>query len=394
MSWKDKIENGVFKITTGDGKVFKPLYRPGRVSKDYNTTSYNFIGREGTLVDRKKPQSGKYPLSFWFQGEDHVEETEAFMKSADDPRAWEVQHPLYGNINGQPINIEKNDSNLGLTEITVEFWESISVDYPDEEISVRDQIYAQASNVKAAGVKSFSSATPDTGNISIMKQGVTSTRGSFIDLATEQSVAFENAYTTAIKAADKLLSAQDSAIRAQHSVISLPAQFTTPVQRRISAFEDAIGKIPKEDKYYYESQAAAGIASACECAVTGEYITRTEIELVVEVISGVYDEYLKILDENKVGFYEIEKTWNADPVLQQELKSLMTYTVANLQVLAFEALQERTVYTDKESNLIVLCHRYMGVPTDENLERFRKINNIKNEELFKVNKDRKIKYFA
>ena len=66
MSWKDKIENGVFKITTGDGKVYKPLWKPGESSKEYNTTAHNFINLEGTLVDRKKPQSSKYPLTLWF----------------------------------------------------------------------------------------------------------------------------------------------------------------------------------------------------------------------------------------------------------------------------------------------------------------------------------------
>ncbi len=403
MSWKDKIENGIFKITTGDGKVFKPLYKTGKSSKEYNTTTYNFIGREGTLVDRKKPQSGKYPLSFYFQGEDHVEETERFLNAADDPRAWEIQHPLYGLINGQPLNIEKNDTSLGITEITVEFWESITVDFPEDRISVKDRIEAKAIDVKGAGIKSFLSFTPETANINTMKLAAGKTRGSFVDMASEQKVAFENGYNAALKATDKLISSPRAAIQKQQDLVSIPATFNAPVKRKLKAFKNVVDELvavisSKNDKYYYESQASAAIASACECAVNPteeDYVTRTQIENAVTLIAETYNNYLAVLDQNKVGFYEVEKTWNADAILQQELQALITDTVANLQVLAFEAKQERTVYTEKDTNLILLTHRYVGLDAnDENLERFRQINNIKNEEVFLVRKGRQIKYFA
>jgi hypothetical protein len=69
-------------------------------------------------------------------------------------------------------------------------------------------------------------------------------------------------------------------------------------------------------------------------------------------------------------------------------------TVSNLFDLAFDAQQERVVYLPKDSNLVLLTHKYMGLANDENMQRFREINNIKLKELFRIKKGRKIKYYV
>ena len=403
MSWKDKIENGVFKITTGDGKVYKPLFRTGESSLDFNASSYNFINLEGTLVDRKKPQSSKYPFLFWFQGDDNIEQAEQFMKSAKDPRAWEVEHPLYGIINGQPLSITRNDANLNITEVKVDFWESISVDYPDDEISVQDRIQAKALDVQRAGIKSFSTFKPTTANIATIKLAANQTQGSFADLAGDLKVEYQNAFNTAVKAVDKVVSAQAVAISAQQKLFTLPLMFDRPILKKIKAFESSLVELVesikgKNDKYFYESQAATAISAVCQCAVTpleNDYVTRTEIELVADAILKMYENYLQVLDDNQVSQYEVEKTWNPNAHLQAELNDLVVDTIANLQVLAFQTQQERVIYADKDTNLIILTHQYIGLDADDkNIERFRKINNIKNNELFLIRKGRQIKYFA
>ena len=403
MSWKDKIENGIFKITTGDGKSYTPLWKQGDSSKDYNTAAFNFINLEGTLIDRKKPQSSKYPLTFWFQGEDNIEQAEAFLKSADDPRAWEVAHPLYGTINGQPLGIERNDVDMNVTKISVDFWESITVDYPDDEISVRDRIQSKALNVQALGIKSYSNFQPETADIGTIKLVAAQTQGLFSKIAGMNKVEYQNAYNEALNSADNLISKQAVAISKQQTLFALPSTFENSVARKLKAYNAALVLIPglitsKNDKYLYETQGSTAIAGACQCAVTpleGDYITRTQIEAAVDTIVEIYNEYLVNLDANHVSQYSIEKAWNPNAILQAQLNDLVIDAIGNLQVLAFEAKQERIIYTEKDTNLILLVHRYIGLdPEDKNLDNFRKINSIKNDELFLVPKGRKIKYFA
>ena len=124
-TWKEKLENIKFSIKTGDGKTYFPLLKITEKSKDYNSSEYDFINVEGTFVDRKKPRGSKFPLVFYFQGDDNIEQCNAFETSADDSRLWTVEHPFYGIIKGQPTNLKRNDSNYNITEITVDFFESI-----------------------------------------------------------------------------------------------------------------------------------------------------------------------------------------------------------------------------------------------------------------------------
>ena len=79
---------------------------------------------------------------------------------------------------------------------------------------------------------------------------------------------------------------------------------------------------------------------------------------------------------------------------QSVLNTLILEAVYSLYDLAFDAKQEREVVLDKDSNLIILTHKYMGLDeNDENINTFRKINNIKNKSLFIIRKGRKIKYY-
>ena len=75
--------------------------------------------------------------------------------------------------------------------------------------------------------------------------------------------------------------------------------------------------------------------------------------------------------------------------------SLVSFTSKNLFLLSFDARQERLYELTEDSNLIVLTHRFLGLDADDaNIESFRKINDIKNDELYRVRKGRTIKYFV
>lgn len=401
MSYLDTLNNSKFTIRTGDGEVFTPLWKPGETSKEYNTSAYDFINLAGTRIDRKKPKSSKYPLTFWFQGDDHISESESFLTSADDPRAWEIEHPYYGNITGQPLSISRNDSNYGITEITVDFWESITVDFPDDAISMQDRITAKAVSLKSAAALSFEAAAPGTPTIAPMKIGATQTNANFVDLAGEYKVDYQNKYSAALKAADALVKYPRQAIQATQSLLEAPARFIAPINQKLNSFEsvfnDLIGLVStKEDKNYYESTSATLVAAMCECAINpqeNDYSTRPELEIVVANLLNTYNAYQQNLDTLTVGPYEVSKNWTANADVQAELKSLVVDTVANLQQLSFEARQERVIYTENHTNLIVLTHRFIGLPTDENLKTFRTINTIKNDEVFQIKKDRRIVYY-
>ncbi len=104
---------------------------------------------------------------------------------------------------------------------------------------------------------------------------------------------------------------------------------------------------------------------------------------------------MQTIDNASVSIYDVENAWQPNAIVQSQLYDMVVFTVANLFNLGFDSQQERVVYTEKETNLILLVHRYLGMDVnDENLERFRQINQIKMNENFKIRKGRKIVYYV
>lgn len=405
MSWQDKINQIKFKITTGDGKTFTPLWKTTGKTREYNTSIYDFINVEGSLVERKKPKSAKHTLVFYFQGENNVEDAAEFDASAADSRAWNVIHPFYGALRGQPLSIDFNEDSLNVTVCTVEFWESINADFPDSRISVRDNIEAKKVNVLESSSVTFASdVSPSSEDIPKIKNTNALVSASFGPIVTDENSAdFSNASAKSLSAADSLLSYPLNAIRSAQAIFDIPSTFSSSISAKINAYLAAYQQLKLSiesvaDKLFFESQGAACIASLCFAAVNpseDDYVVRTEVEEAVAAILETYNDYTSTLDSNQVDIYEIGETFNPNVNTQTDLYNLVAFTTGNLYSFAFDAKQLRIVYTNKNTNVILLAHRYLGLdPDDENLSKFIELNNIKLKELIKIKKDREIKYFV
>lgn len=402
-TWKERIDNIQFTITTGDGKVFKPLYKGGETERDYNTSSFEFISVYGTLVDRKKPKSRKIPLVFWFQGADNIDQADAFEVSADDPRPWKVNHPFYGIISGQPISIKRDDTNLNITEVTVPFWESIDADYPISNFTVKDNTRDKHNSVYVAAGESYVT------NVKFSSADISKNASSIIDMAADMKTIqddttyalFQNTLNAGLKAIDKMLEDPINAINSIQAFLDLPSTYEQAVKGRIGSYFNIYNRLKTSiktlaDKKYFESTGASTIASMAVVMVNpqqGDYVVVSDVEAMTATLTSVYNDYMETLDSLKVSVYDVNNTYNADATVQSELNTLVNFTVANLYQMSFETKRERIVITDKKTNAILLTHRYLGMDDeDENLATFIQTNNIKLNELFAIEKGREIKY--
>jgi hypothetical protein len=405
MSWKDKLENIQFTIKTGDGKEWFPLFKTGEKSKEFNTSIYDFIDVPKSLVERKQPKSSKYPLTFWFDGENHVETAEEFENSANDKRYWIITHPYYGTIKGQPISITRNDVNLNITEISIDFWESIVFDFPKSNLSVQDNTLTKKDAVLDNCAVSYSGRKVQaTEDIQKNKDATLLIAKSFEKIQGDDTFSeYQNALSKALKANDKLLSDSFDAILKTQVLIDSPSDYERTVKEKISAYKSVFTSLNTilntvADKLFYESMGASTMACYCNAAVNYEfgvdYVTALEVESVASDLIQIYDSYLQLLDNASTSNYVVEVGYQPNPIVQTQLNDLILYTLSNLYNVAFESQQERIVYVEKDTNIVLLTHRYLGLASDENIETFRKINDIKLKELFKIKKDRKIKYYV
>lgn len=411
MSWENKINNVKFSIKCGDGKTFYPLWKGASKETEYNGGTFDFINVKGSLVERKLPKGASIPLVFWFEGTDNIEQTDEFERSAADSRAWEVVHPLYGTIKGQPLRLARNDENFNLTEVAVDFWESIDVDYPNHNFSVQDNSLYKTQNIEVACAESFASKDVyKSEDIVKVKEANLDNASSFNNaissnplIADDVFAKYQNQISKAAKAADNLLDDAFDAIQQGQALLALPARIETGVKVRLDAFKVAFEKSKKilitvADKLLFQANAGTIIANYANVAVNPletDYSVITEIQDVSVTLLDMYNQYVTLLDSASVSIYDVDQTFSPDPTVLNQLQDLVLFTVTGLFQLGFDSQQERIVYLDKDSNLILLAHRYLGLDVnDENLQKFRTINNIRLNELLKVKKGRKIIYYV
>jgi hypothetical protein len=417
MSWIDRINNSVFKITTGDGKVWAPKWKYNSAkSRDFNHEFFDFVDLENTFVRRKKARSAKYTLTFIFEGENNIEDAQAFEESAKDSRAWRVEHPYYGLIIGQPLSLARNDDFLNTTEVSVEFWETISDEGARSIVSAVDSVSAKAQEFNVQASSSFEAKTEYTPtNQADFKNNfeVFSARyNSFLDNNTFSQVrALTSACLTSL---DNMIAYPAQAMQDINALISFAPNLVSSFESRVellgNVFTDILSLVgvnldgspssitpSPATSAYFESVSGAVVSAVCQNAITvqnQEIYTRVDIENSVEIVLDFYNNYLTVLDQLQTPITDIQGSFAMDFESQNTLSSLVAQTVFNLYNLSFGAAQERVVITERNSNLILLTHKYIGLDaSDENISKFRKMNGIKNKELFSVKKGRKIRYF-
>lgn len=401
MSWKDDIENIKFSITTGDGKTFEPYWKNGEKSREYNISKYDFINLDNSFIDRKKQQSASYPITFWFQGENHIKEATDFETSSTDNRPWVINHPIYGKIFGQPKNLKRLDLNYNITEMVVDFWESLSEDFPENEISFKDSVRDKVESINLTGIDLISSSNVSTSDIPTLKESIIFTENKFSPDQDSYND-YRNIYNNALSSVNNMASEPKISFTEVQKLITYPATFNTPVIDRINSSIEAYYVLKESvnsvfSKTNFESQGATLISSIClSCfnPLSSDYNTREEIENINNLLLNVYDNYLKYLDTITVPISDIKNKWSPSIDVQLEVNSLVKATLNNLFIAAFDSKQERSIILKENSNVILLVHKYIGLDfEDSNIDNFIKINNIKGDEIFNINKGREIKYF-
>jgi hypothetical protein len=119
----------------------------------------------------------------------------------------------------------------------------------------------------------------------------------------------------------------------------------------------------------------------------------SDVEYYYNRLGTLYNDYLQTLDNLTVSVYDVNNTYTPDANAQQELATLMYYTIANLYEFTFGTRRLRIVVVTKDTNVILLTHKYLGLDaSDENIDTFIATNNIKFNELFAIKKGREIRY--
>lgn len=409
MSWLTRIQTE-FIITTGDGKGYRVMWYSATKGVEFNVSTFEFPDVKGTLAHRGTPRGGRYNLEFLFQGEDHLDQADAFEASAADPRAWRIQHPKYGQLRVQPMGYTRDDSADNVTRFSCAVVETIGAAPDVPVVSAPEKIIADKAAVDAALAADFATAVPQPA-ISTVQSMITGTAAQYQAVLSSiregvDAEAYRAAYTLANTAISGAFTNSAGAITAIQNLVSLPFQFTASLSDRLgqlgSMFEYLLTTIPfiknKEGKKVFEANGGTLISSLVAAAITGTagaYPNRNAVMRVVGTILGYHNQYMTAIYGMQSPTGGTPGSYVPGAVGISRLTALVGYGITTLFGIAAQSKQERTFFLEEDSNLILLAHRLYGLAADDStIDTLIETNDIGLNELLLIRKGRKITHYV
>jgi hypothetical protein len=183
--------------------------------------------------------------------------------------------------------------------------------------------------------------------------------------------------------------------------LDLPATYEQAIKGRVASYENIYFNLKNSietvaDKKYYEAMGGtilSLISVVLVTPITGDYILVSDVYNLVNKLAFLKDDYQNTLDELSSSVYEVNAPYTPDAEAQTQLDELLNYVIATLYTYTFGAKKEYIVNISKDTNIILLTHRYLGLDeNDENIDTMIKTNNLLLNQKFLVKKGQQIKY--
>lgn len=409
MSWLTRLQQQII-IRTGDGRTYEPQWINANLQQEYNLAIFNFPNLAGSLVTRRQPRGRRFGIEIYFIGEDHIDVSESFRRSAEDRRAWTITHPFYDEILVQPTRLNFDNANYNLTMITGEVVETITDRLPRRTENVEDIIVEQKTQLDSISASMFSDQVGELIAVEIV--GIQDSidqleaSGNTILEVQEDQVAFRNLILNAQREVNNIVTEPLAALRSIQAAINFPSQIVAGIQARVENLTDAFERvvesfanitgISRNNKVYTEAAGATIISAFTQATLENRDIqTRAEIQNNLDAIFNLYNRYIEILDSFQTATQTEVNSYAPDADTQIALSQLMFLLFSSLFDISLESQQQLSIRNEADSNVIILTHRVYGLDDDDvNIDRFIETNNIGLNEMLKIEKDREIVYFA
>ena len=397
MDWQDRLELD-FEIITGDGKKWHPIWKGAKIGISSNVQAFDFININGSYVAMKSQSGKKYPFDFYFIGNDCIEVALDFNESTKNRRPWKVNHPFLGQIKVITPKLECDLNDYNVAHYTGVWLETIGRKYPRKQIDPINSVLSQKVALNEMSVVKFTGSllTASAENVASSKKSIEIIGKGYKILATNKTRAGElqNLTKTAAGAAETISTDASGYIQQVIKLINFPTDTIAGIESKVEILKNNLSELERiflsdssndKDKELYEYNSTAFLTQISSDAVNSEYENSAQILSVIENISVAYNTFIAKLDNiNHVQ----------DSELALNLSIIVNESIASLLDIALDSKQERKISIEKDSNIIVLAHKYYGAG-DENLAKFVEKNNINlaKNEFLQLEKGREIIYY-
>lgn len=118
MTWLDRVRPTIEMISPS-GQGFSAYWIQNSRSKSKELGIFKFPKVKGALVQDLEIDGATYPLTIYFEGQDHDQEAESFWTACDEAGTWKIMHPVKGILTLQLMSVSENIDPVISGNITV-----------------------------------------------------------------------------------------------------------------------------------------------------------------------------------------------------------------------------------------------------------------------------------
>jgi len=408
MSWTDRYTKNLI-ITTGDQKQYTLFTRPS-FSRElaFNSGDFQFVDIEGELIKKRKLRSRRFPLEFYFVGENNIEDSKLFENSIKNEKPCVIEHPYYDTILAQILELKFDDTELNVTKVTCTAFETINNEGVRIVSNPLDVIILKQIEISSL-ISEEPNITPSIQDVDTLKENVATDYNyavKIIQIPSEAETYF-NAFNEANATINAITASPILAMQALTNFLLLPAQFTSNVQDRIRTLLNQWNKLRQTitglttvtSKRLYEYQGSSLLSALCVAAISPLENNYSNASVTLSIMSSIqtahaqyHDDLDSIQANNAGGPTKYVPGFN----LQNGLDDLVGMTLANLYTLALSGRKEFSYVLTEDSNVILLTHRFYGLDElDNNLNEFINNNGLTYKQIaLGLEKGKTIVYYA
>lgn len=386
MKWQDRISNIIFEITTGDGKKYSPRLGTSEMRLLFNVNILNYNGFDGSKLDRAKAQGEKYPLDFYFVGDDHNTEFINFIKSAKaSSRPWILKHPHFDEIKAQPLEIVGRPY-FGSTYVTGQ----IGITLDDTE-PLRTELDKQAGILEkheANNALVIAEYKGTSASDALSVTDIFATNYENLPNSQEDITRLKNIVTDVKRKAVNILDAPSDFSQSLQALVNFPNEIALDVksayQSMLIAFDDILN-IAGIDSNIFETSSNFWFNSASELLFNFEFKNKKEAVESQNKYSSTFDKYNSSVEDS--GF-------EPEPDIYFNLYTIVTGTLAELIIIAQQAKTEISINAPKKQNSILYTAQYYGADLDNELLQFIEDNEIGLDEMLEIQQGKELTFFV
>ena len=407
MSWIEKMAQP-YVIKMGDGAEYRPKYIPTQIQQAFNMSLFEFPNVAGTVVERKNVKGERYSLDVYFDGENHLDLMERFKASARNPKYWTVQHPMYGTLYVQPLELTYDNKDYNVSHITGVMIATVIGKKPTKKHAqskiVADKVIIDRLQADTYAVDIQTPTLADVqeykGNLSKMYNDGVKGVGTTLD-----AQVYFNAFTAANTGLNNLIAKPAAAVRLAQRMIEAPFNFAQTVKARMMLFLQQINTLNRsldtilnrKQKRQYETNVGAIITAMAKTTVTnteGSYNNRPDAIAIADILADAYNGYIINLDSLQTATGGSADGYIPDYDSVSGITELITFAINNLYNIAADGRLQVTFTLEEDTDPINLTQRLYGAdPTDEFLNELLDANMIGLSEIFIIPKGRAITYY-